>query len=121
MKNRLFSVPLALVILIISFYSCAKVEEFPDAGGKLPSNYIVIQADGSVSPSLLRVASGSSITFVNNDSKAHRIVSNDSLGFASGEIAPKAFHYFKNDALAGVYSYKCTMDTTLKGTIIFTP
>jgi plastocyanin len=120
MKNNIF---LAIFILLASilWVSCSKVDSFPDAGGTLPSNYITIQANGSFSPFTLRVASGSTITFVNNDSKPHNILSSDSVSIVTNIIAPKSFYIFKNDALIGVFPYKCILDSTIRGTIIISP
>ncbi|MFZ4769585.1 MAG: cupredoxin domain-containing protein [Ferruginibacter sp.] len=120
MKKNLF-IPVIVLFLSIILAGCTKEEDFPDMGGNLPSHYITIQADGSFSPSLLKVASGSSITFVNNDSKAHNILSNDSVSIITNIIAPKSFYRFKNDTLIGMFPYKCTLDSNIRGTIIITP
>jgi plastocyanin len=121
MRKILFSA-LSILILSVIFISCTKAEEDFDAvGGELPSNYIIIQADGSFSPALITVASGSSITFVNNDIKPHNILSNDSTSIVTSVIPSKGFFKFKNDTLIGVFPYKCILDSTIKGTIVITP
>ena len=121
MKKYLFASVLALLIAT-ALFGCTKVtEEFNAVGGDLPTHYIVIQANGSFSPSLLSVASGSSITFVNNDKKPHNIMSTDSISIRTNVIAPNGFFKFKNDSLIGVFPYKCLLDSTIRGTIIITP
>jgi plastocyanin len=120
MKNNLFT---SVLILGISIFlvNCTKVTEFEAAGGNLPTNYITLQADGTFSPAILRLASGSSITFVNNDNEPHKLVSADSLSINTGIIAPGRSFYFKKDSLIGTIPYRCTLDSNIRGTIIITP
>jgi len=101
--------------------ACTKNIDYPEQGGNLPGNYITIQADGSFSSALLNVVSGSTISFVNNDSKAHNILSNDSISIISNIIAPESFYVLKTDTLKGIIPYKCMLDSTIRGTIIVTP
>jgi plastocyanin len=110
-----------ILIILISFGACTKNIYYPEQGGNLPSNYIIIEPGGSFSPLLLKVVSGSSITFVNNDTKPHNIISNDSISIITNVIAPKSFYIFKNDSLVGVFPYKCLLDAGIRGTIIINP
>lgn len=109
------------LIITILFAACTQEEDFKELGGNLPTNYIIIQADGSLTPSVLSVASGSSITFVNSDTKPHHIISNDSTSIKTNIIASKSFYLFKNDTLHGVFPYRCLLDSNIKGTILITP
>lgn len=120
MKNNLFT-PVIILAISVILATCTKVEYYPEVGGNLPSNYITIQPGGSFSPAALRVASGSSITFVNNDIKPHHIKSNDSVSIVTNIIAPNSFYLFKNQTLTGSFPYKCILDSNIRGTIIFTP
>ncbi len=119
-----FTKTLATVAAIILFAitGCTKNEDFKAAGGNLPTNYITILANGKITPAILNVASGSSITFVNNHSKPHRIVSLDAdSSIYSTVIAPDSSFFFKNDTLIGSYIYKCTLDSTIAGVINIRP
>ncbi|MEX0636028.1 MAG: cupredoxin domain-containing protein [Ferruginibacter sp.] len=120
MKHNLFT---AVIILIISvaLATCTKTTNFEAMGGGLPTNYITLQADGSFSPATLRVASGSSITFVNNDTEPHQLLSVDSVSINTGLIAPGRSYFFKKENLIGVFAYRCILDTSIKGTVIITP
>ena len=120
MKYSLF-IFFIILIISISLAACTKNIDYPEQGGNLPSNYIIIEPGGSFSPLLLNVVSGSSITFVNNDTKPHHIISNDSISIITNIIAPKSFYFFKNDTLTGVFPYKCLLDASIRGTIIITP
>jgi plastocyanin len=114
-------ISLIILIISISLTACTKNIDYPEQGGNLPSNYIIIESGGSFSPLLLKVTTGSSITFVNNDTRPHNIISNDSISINTNIIAPKSFYFFKNDTLTGVFPYKCMLDSSIRGTIIINP
>lgn len=120
MKHCLF-LSFILLIISISLDACTKNIDYPEQGGNLPSNYIIIEPGGSFTPLLLKVTSGSSITFVNNDTEPHNIISNDSISIKTNIIAPKSFYLFKNDSLTGVFPYQCLLDSSIRGTIIINP
>jgi plastocyanin len=119
MKNNLFT-PVIILLISLALATCSKHEGYLETGGLLPTNYVTFQANGSFSPVTLRVASGSSITFVNNDTKTHNILSTDSTIYTN-LIAPGASYFFKNDTAIGTFSYRCTLDSAIRGTIIITP
>lgn len=119
MKNNLFT-PVIFLLVAIVLATCTKHEGYVDRGGLLPTNYITFQANGTFGPVTLRVASGSSITFVNNDTKPHNILSSDST-IATKNIAPGTSFFFKNDNAIGTFPYRCTLDSAIRGTIIITP
>ena len=113
----------ALLAFIVAtlFFSCAKHEYFDAYGGELPGNYVIIQADGTLGPYSLEVASGSSVTFVNDDVKPHSIMRTDNVSIVTNVIPSKGFYKFKNDALVGSFPYKSLLDSSIKGIIIITP
>lgn len=120
MKNNLFT-PVIILGISVALATCTKVTDFEGVGGDLPTNYITLQADGTFSPAILRVASGSSITFVNNDNEPHQLISADSLSINTGLIAPGRSYFFKKDTLIGTIPYRCVLDTNIRGTVIITP
>lgn len=75
--------------------------------------------NGYFSPATLRVPVGSTITFINNDIKPHKITSNKKV-IETIVIDPKSSYIFTNDFAAGTFSYYCAEDTAIRGTIIFT-
>lgn len=111
----------AAALILFLFTSCTEKTTFNEAGGNLPSNYIIVQRDGTFGPAMLTVASGSTITFVNNDLNAHQFMSNDTLSINTPRIEPGASYVFQNDTIYGAFPYKCILDTALRGTIIITP
>lgn len=115
-----------LIAILIMFcttviISCTKHEAYIQNGGNLPTNYITIGANGSLSPATLQVVSGSSITFVNNDTQPHNILSSDSTTIVTGIIASNASFLFKKDHAVGTFSYRCTLTPAISGIIIITP
>ena len=120
MKNNLFT-PVIILGISVALATCTKSADFEAVGGDLPTNYITLQADGSFSPAILRVASGSSITFVNNDNEPHQLVSADILTINTGFLAPGRSYFFKKDTLIGTIPYRCLFDTSIRGSVIITP
>ncbi len=118
-KNR-FILLLVTAVLVAALYSCTKsADDFTAEGGLLPTHYIIIK-DSSFSPATLTVATGSSITFVNDTDFEHSIVSDDSSAILSGVIAHKTSFFYKKDTV-GIITYHCGLHPTVKGTIILRP
>ena len=120
MKNNLFT-PVIMLFISVALATCTKTTDFEAVGGDLPTNYITLQADGSFTPAILIVASGSSITFVNNDNEPHQLLSSDSVNINTGLIEPGRSFFFKKDTLVGTISYRCTLDSNIRGTVIIAP
>ncbi len=120
MKKYLLA-PAFILATIFLLMACAKETSFPQAGGELPGQNITIQADGSFSPAILTVASGTTVSFVNNHNKPHNIKSSDSVSIVTNLIAPYKFYKFNTSGLTGVYDYKCLLDTSIRGSLIVTP
>lgn len=118
--KKYLSAPAFVLAAIFLLMACAKETSFPQAGGELPGQNITIQADGSFSPAALVVASGTTVSFVNNDSKAHNIMSIDSVSIVTNLIAPYKFYKFNTSGLTGIYHYKCLLDTSIRGTLLIT-
>jgi plastocyanin len=114
-----------LVTFILSFFitifisSCATEGMSEPVGGELPTNYIIVK-DSSFSPALLSIASGSSVTFVNNTAIVHTIISDDSTTIGRVVIEPGTSFYFKKDTTATI-GYHCMLHPTARGIIDFRP
>jgi plastocyanin len=116
--------PTAILVLVSAFIinACTKHEGYTPAGGNLPTNYITVLPNGTITPSSLSVASGSSITFVNTHNKPHRILSLDAdSSIYTPVIPPDSSFFFKNDTLLGTFAYKCVLDSTISGVIRIRP
>lgn len=115
---------LTACLLLTTMYSCSKEDDFEAQGGQLPTHYINI-LDSSFSPSILTIANGNSVTFLNKTSNTHTIVSDDSATILSPALAPNGFYYVKPDTIAGsaqVYIYyHCKEHPSVKGTIVLMP
>lgn len=121
MKNTKLFVTLTLVTGFI-INACTKHEGYMPAGGNLPTNYITVLPNGKLTPSVLTVASGSSITFVNSHNKPHRILSLDvDSSIYTTVIPPDSSFFYKNDTLIGTYAFKCVLDSTISGVITIRP
>ncbi|MBC7937697.1 MAG: hypothetical protein H7Y86_20300 [Rhizobacter sp.] len=118
--TKLFAAVVVITALIIN--ACTKHEAYIQAGGNLPTNYITVLGTGKITPPMLTVASGSSITFVNNHNKPHRILSLDAdSSIYTLVIPPDSSFFYKNDTLLGTFAYKCVLDSTITGIITFRP
>jgi plastocyanin len=121
MKNKkLF----AALILVTGFLvnACTKHEGYSPAGGNLPTNYVTVLPNGKITPASLTVASGSSITFVNNHHKPHRILSLDAdSSIYTTVIPPDSSFFYKNDTLIGTFAFKDVLDSSISGVITIRP
>jgi len=106
-------------LLLFFFTACDNSGMPAPAGGDLPTNYIMVK-DSRVSPSILTVVSGSSVTFVNNTAITHTIMTDDTSTIKMVSIAPGTSYFFKKDT-SGMFPYHCTLHPSAVGVIILTP
>lgn len=72
------------------------------------------------SPASKTVAKGTVVKWVNNDSYAHTVTSDDGVSFSSGNIAGgKSYSYTANTP--GTFNYHCTIHSGMTGTLIVSP
>ena len=112
-------------ILLTGLYSCSKDTNFDAQGGDLPTHYITFR-DSVFSPSLLEVANGSSITFLNQTSNPITLKGNDSTLLKTVLIQANSFYFFKPDTIPPVPAqisipYHCIEFPAAGGTIILLP
>lgn len=121
MKGSTFTFIALLALISYTISSCTKEEEigYNDLGGTLPTNYIYV-TDQSFSPSFVRVAVGSSFTFVNLTGQPHTIASDDLTTIPPHTIAPSTKFYFKKDTVATI-NYHCVEHPTITGTLELRP
>ena len=117
MKNAMICVFILLFSAVLMSCDGNGIPE--PAGGELPTNYVMVK-DSSFSPGLLTVVAGSSVTFVNNTSIAHTVMSDDSNTVKLVSIAPGTSYFWKKDT-SGSFPYHCTLHPVARGTIVITP
>ncbi|HEX7498068.1 MAG TPA: cupredoxin domain-containing protein [Candidatus Limnocylindrales bacterium] len=71
-------------------------------------------------PLAITVPVGTTVTWTNQDSADHTIVSDDGKTFTSTNVAKGATYSF-TFAAAGTFAYHCGIHPTMKGTVIVTP
>jgi plastocyanin len=124
MMNRLK--PALIIVFILSFfvfagfYACSKSGSSGygnnnGGGGNNAGNDISIKGYAFSSASLT-VASGTTVTWTNNDAVTHTVTADDG-SFDSGNIAPGATFSHKFSA-AGTVNYHCSIHPTMKGSIV---
>jgi plastocyanin len=122
MKRNIFSKSMIFLSAITAFVvsSCDDgYSNFTSQGGGLTTSYVYL-LDGSVQPTYLKVATGTSITFVNNSGQPHTIISDDTTTIRTNLILPAKSFLYKKDTF-GVFQYHCKEHPTVTGTIEFRP
>jgi plastocyanin len=115
MKKRKYIIGALLLILttIISI-SCHKSNS---SNNNAQGTTISITSSG-FSPATLTVVTGSSVTWKNNDTTSHSIISTDG-SINSGAIAAGS-SYIKSFSSAGTYNYSDANKTSMTGVLIVT-
>lgn len=107
-------------MLMITAASCNKSNsDFLPTGGQLPTRYMTLR-DSAFTPSVLSIAVGNSITFLNQGSIPRSIVSDDNSTIVTGPIQPGGSFFYKKDT-TGVFGIHCVETPALRATIIITP
>jgi plastocyanin len=117
--------PALIIALILSFfvfagfYACSKSSSgYGNNGGGGGNNYgsSVSIKNYAFSAASVTVASGTTVTWTNNDAVTHTVTADDG-SFDSGNIAPGASYSHKFSTAATV-NYHCSIHTTMKGSIV---
>jgi plastocyanin len=113
----------SILLLLFAFLinSCSKSGSSNGYGvSNPPAAANTINLSGSVfSPSTLTVKVGTTITWNNNDNKAHTVTADDS-SFDSGSLAAGK-SYTRTFGTAGSFSYHCNFHSGMTGTIVVQP
>jgi plastocyanin len=120
MKKRIMKPALLMCLLtvltITCFYACSKSgSSYGNGGGNNTGNTVSIK-NFAFSVSSLSVATGTTVTWTNNDAAAHTVTADDG-SFDSGSIAAGATftHTFTT---AGTVAYHCSIHTTMKANVV---
>lgn len=82
------------------------------------SNSVTIQ-NFAFSPAHITVKKGTTVTWTNQDSAGHNVVSNQSGGPKSGTLEKGQSFSFKFDTV-GTFDYICSIHPSMKGTVTVT-
>ena len=108
------------LLMAVFFSSCNKSNEgFIPQGGNLPTRYVTIR-DTAITPFILTIATGNSITFLNQSNSVKSVVSQDSATILSGPIAPGSSYFWKKDT-TGTFDIHCNENQALRSTIVIVP
>jgi plastocyanin len=109
MRNNFLIFAILGILAVVAVSGCTSMNT---------GNTVTIQ-NNTFNPAVLTVQAGTTVTWMNKDSKTHHVVSNSGL-FDSGNLnAGMSYSYTFNKT--GNYPYLDSIQTTMKGTIIVTP
>jgi plastocyanin len=115
--------PALIIAIIISFfvfaglYACSKSSSgYSSTGGGTSSGNSVSIKNYAFSAATVTVASGTTVTWTNNDAVTHTVTADDG-SFDSGNVVPGATFSHKFST-AGTVNYHCSIHTTMKGSVV---
>jgi len=112
---KFFSVICIAAMMSFGVSSCGSSKADDRPGNGTTENTITIQAM-QFQPATLTVVPGSEVTWINNDTTAHAVVSDNGTTINSGSINPKGtYTYVANQN--GSITYHCSIHPQMKGTI----
>lgn len=123
-RARLFTVSLTAIALTSALASCGSSKSGGDAAAGPGSSCMTITGTTAkvtiegfkFSPACVSVATGTTVTFTNEDSVAHTATASSSGGFDSGDLN-NGQSYSKTFTTAGTYNYICDIHQYMKGTV----
>ncbi len=105
--------------VVAGFYACSKSSSSgygsSGGGGTSSSNSVSIK-NYAFSAATVTIASGTTVTWTNNDAVTHTVTADDG-SFDSGNLVPGATFSHKFSA-AGTVNYHCNIHTTMKGSVV---
>ena len=85
----------------------------------IPSKNQITISNYAFDPATITVKRGTVITWINNDSVPHKVIS-DSPAFESGDILQGDTYSF-TFSTAGTYAYHCQIHPSMTGTVVVSP
>jgi len=117
-KNSYLTIAISiLTVLSLAFLSgCGGSSSNNTTDGTTPGTQTdkVNISNFAFEPSTITVTAGTTVTWTNQDSVAHTVVSDT---FKSGNLSQGQAFQFKFDT-KGTYNYSCSIHPTMKGTVI---
>jgi len=81
-----------------------------------PGNNTVSIDNLAFNPSTLTIATGITVTWINNDAVAHTVTENE--GFFDSGVLTNGHNFTYTFTVPGTYNYTCSLHPTMRGTII---
>ena len=122
MRARLMFVPLAAAILACggSSDSTGPVNTGGGGGGgggTVVATNAVDMKNRAFTPSAIKVAAGSTVTWTNSDGEAHNVTFAGNAVAASGTMGAGTSKALVMPATAGTYNYTCTFHAGMAGSV----
>ncbi len=115
-KPAIFILSLVCVFVFVGFYACNKSDNsYGNNGGNGSGNTVSIK-NFAFSVGTLTVASGTTVTWTNNDGTTHTVTADDN-SFDSGNIPPGGTFSHKFTS-AGTVAYHCSIHTSMKASVV---
>ena len=114
LKNKYLILAVLGIILILAVSGCTSSNNQTSNQGP---NSVAIK-NFAFDPATLNVQTGTKVTWINQDSNTHRVVSNNGA-FESGDLTNGQSYSFTFNQ-AGNYPYYCSIHPSMKGTIVVT-
>lgn len=105
-----------LVVVIAGFY-VFNGKSNSNSPSNVESGNVVKISGFAFSPSEIKIKSGESVTWINEDNAPHAIVSNSGNELASDSFS-KGKSYIHTFNSAGTYEYHCSIHPSMKGKVI---
>ncbi len=102
-------------LMSVMIYSCSKSDTTGSGGNTNTDHKVNIQAT-MFDPASITMLPTAKITWTNQDTQPHSVVSDDGISFNSGNINSGGTYSFTPTA-TGIYEYHCGLHPTVKGTI----
>lgn len=83
----------------------------------VPKTWAITIMNFAFSPDMLTIKVGDSVTWTNQDSVTHQIISDSGAELSSDPLA-KNTEYSRTFNVAGTYTYHCAIHPSMKGTIV---
>ena len=116
MKTKIiYSGLFALLVSGLLFISCSKSNSY-NPGNNSPSSATVSIKNMAFNPISLSITTGTTVTWVNNDTTAHTVTANDG-SFNSGTITAGS-KFTQSFSTTGTFAYHCTLHPEMTGTIV---
>ncbi|MEI7434753.1 MAG: cupredoxin family copper-binding protein [Methanomicrobiales archaeon] len=116
-----------LIIILATFIAISGCASYGPSSTTIPTTTpIVIPGAPTITiqnfaftPASITAPKGTTVTWVNEDSANHQIVSDTQGTFTSSSLPKGASYSFKFDT-PGTYPYHCSLHPSMKGTVIVT-
>lgn len=115
MKSFKFMAPVVLVFFSV-LISCSKSTDYQPPATADTSTHKISILSAKFDPSTLTIVAGDKVTWINNDTTAHSIISDDANSFNSGTINPGGT-FSVSFLITGSFAYHCGVHPEVRGVV----